>query len=81
MEVFRCSTTKKATFAVCRAKSSIQIPNIYTLRYAITKNYYFVLYIGWCIINVTRTIAVCRDTALATFVYLVVCILIFHIVR
>ena len=59
VEVFWCSTTKEATLAVCSAKSNIQIPNIYTLRYATTKNYYVV--IG--IIVVTRTITVCRDTA------------------
>ena len=80
MEVFRLSTAKETTLAVCIAKSSIQISNIYTLRYAITKNYYVVIDIGWCIIVVIITITVCRDTALATFIYLVVYIN-FHIVR
>ena len=37
VEVFQCSITKETTLTVCSAKSRIQIPNIYTLRYAITK--------------------------------------------
>ena len=35
----RFSTIKETTFAVCSTKSNIQIPNIYTLLYVITKNY------------------------------------------
>ena len=80
VEMFRGSTTKETTLAVRSATSSIQIPNIYTLRYAIAKNYYVVIDIGWCITAVIRTIMVCRDTALATFIYLVIYIN-FHIVR
>ena len=78
---FRCSTTKETTFAVCSTKLSVQILNIYTLKYAINKNYYVVIDIGWCIIIVIRMITVCGDTDLAIFFYLVIYILIFHIVR
>ena len=80
VEVFRCSTIKENTLSVCSAKSSIQIPNIYTHRYAVTKNYYVVIDIAWYIIVSIRVITVCRDNALATFIYLVVYIN-FHIVR
>ena len=66
MQVFRCSTTKETTLAVCSTKSSVQIPNIYTLRYAVIKNYCVVIGIEWFIIVVIRRITACRDTALAT---------------
>ena len=69
---FSCSTTKEITLDVCSAKSSIQIPNVYTLRYPVTKKCYVVIGIGWCIIVVIRTITVCCDTALATFIYLII---------
>ena len=71
VEMFLCSTTKEMTLTVCSAKSSIQIPNIYTLWYAIINNYYVVIDIGQCIIAV-RLITVYRDADLGTFIFLVV---------
>ena len=81
VEMFRCSTTKDTTFGVCSANSSIQIPNIYTVRYATTKNDHVVMDIGWRIIILIRIMKVCRDTDFATCIYLVVYNPIFHIVR
>ena len=79
-EKFWCSAAKETTFAACSVKSSIQIPNINTLWHAVTKNCYVVIEFGWIIIMVIRMITVCRDTYLATFIFLVVDVLIFHIV-
>ena len=71
-EVFRWSTTKETTFGVSSARLSIQIPDICAFIYAIIKNYYVIINIGWCIIIIIKMITVCCDTNLAPFICLVV---------